>query len=251
MILHAGGTDLPLVLDRTSPIPLYHQLFEQLATGIARGELKPGDTLEREDLLSRCLDISRPTLRRALSELAAAGLITRSRGQGTVVAGPPAVGLRLAESSLREHLTVEGPAKLRVMRFEPDHLDSQVAGELGLGKRGRLVYLEQLLVVPGRVVSISREWLPASLVNPALHDLTTVPFRRILAEVGHAAVAERRTFESRQPDSLERAALNLTPADQVFTVRGVAFDREGTPVQLTSRTYLNELDEHEGLRAAG
>lgn len=109
MIIHVGGADLPLVLDRTSPIPLYHQLFEQLAAGIARGELKPGDTLEREDLLARRLDIARPTLRRALSELAAAGLITRSRGQGTVVAGSPAVA-QLASSTHPQE--IDGPQGL-------------------------------------------------------------------------------------------------------------------------------------------
>ena len=39
---------LPLALDRTSPVPLYFQLFQQLSEAIESGVLKPGDPLENE-----------------------------------------------------------------------------------------------------------------------------------------------------------------------------------------------------------
>ncbi|MGB2979183.1 MAG: GntR family transcriptional regulator, partial [Propionicimonas sp.] len=84
MTVHAVPTALPIALDRMSPVPLYHQLFEQFVAALEQGALRPGDTLEREDLLADRLDIARPTLRRALSDLAALGLLVRSRGRGTV-----------------------------------------------------------------------------------------------------------------------------------------------------------------------
>lgn len=240
MILKAGGAVPQIVLDRTSPIPLYHQLFEQFAAAIRRGELRPGDTLEREDLLAERLQIARPTLRRALGELAALGLISRSRGHGTIV---------IDQTTPRGGVTVEGSLRSRILRFESDHVDPGVAAELGLGQAARLVYLEQVLVSAGRAVSLHRQWLPASLVDPVRQDLTATPFSRILSEVGHAVVAERRTFDSRPPDSTEHLTLDPAQGESVFTVCGVAYDRQGTPVLRTSATYLREIDQYQVLKA--
>jgi len=55
---------LPVQIDRASPIPLYHQLAEQLSALIEGGTLKPGDLLGQakpvehwEELVNRYVDI--------------------------------------------------------------------------------------------------------------------------------------------------------------------------------------------------
>src|SRR3954463_12830624 len=52
-----------VVIDRSSPIPLYHQLAEQLAAAITSGSLQPGDPFENEVALAERLGVSRPTVR--------------------------------------------------------------------------------------------------------------------------------------------------------------------------------------------
>ena len=39
---------IPVVIDRSSPVPLYHQLAEQLTAAIESGTLGPGDAFENE-----------------------------------------------------------------------------------------------------------------------------------------------------------------------------------------------------------
>ncbi len=248
MTVHPGAAIFPVTLDRTSPVPLYHQLSEQLTAAINRGTLKPGEALEREDLLARRLDISRPTLRRALAAVAAKGLLSRSRGIGTVITRPSS-----GETPAAGHPHTGGPAHSRtqLLRLEPDHVDPQVARELGLGETSRLVYLEQLVVVDGRPVSLRRSWLPTALVNPAVQDLVSVPARTILRNAGHAVVAERRTFGWRPADPAERAAFGLRKAHQVFTACGLAFDRKGVPVERSTTSYRRENDQFDALLAAG
>ena len=77
---------IPVVIDRTSPVPLYHQLAEQLTAAIEDGRLQPGDPFENELALAERLDLSRPTVRRAIAELVGRGLLVRRRGVGTTVA---------------------------------------------------------------------------------------------------------------------------------------------------------------------
>src|SRR4051794_7524634 len=59
---------LPIQIDRTSPVPLYHQLAEQLIAAITGGTLRPGDPFENELAMADRLGLSRPTVRRAIAE---------------------------------------------------------------------------------------------------------------------------------------------------------------------------------------
>ena len=64
--------------------------MERLATAIKLGFLPPGGQLPPERELARQLEISRTTLRQALTALTQSGLVTTSRGRrgGTFVADP-------------------------------------------------------------------------------------------------------------------------------------------------------------------
>lgn len=66
--------------------PLYIQIQEYLAEMIASGELPPDTKLPSERELSRELDISRMTVRRAITELVNEGVLDRRHGAGTFVA---------------------------------------------------------------------------------------------------------------------------------------------------------------------
>src|SRR3954464_4281323 len=77
---------LPVQIDRASPVPLYHQLAEQLSAAIDTVPLSTGDPFENELALAERLALSRPTVRRAIGELVAQGLLVRRRGIGTTVA---------------------------------------------------------------------------------------------------------------------------------------------------------------------
>lgn len=247
MAAHARTATVLLSLDRTSPVPLHHQLSQQFTAAIARGMLKPGDTLEREDHLAQRLNISRTTLRQAYSDLADKGLIVRVRSVGTMVTEP-------TDSSKRAFVSGPNPTtsggRAWMLRLDPDHLDPTVATELGLAELTRLIYVEQLFAIDGRAVSVRRTWLPSSLFNPALQDLTAPP-RRVLSEAGHAIASERRTFGYRQADPSERAALGLQASGQVFTVCALSFDHHGAPVARTTTTYRREIDQYDDLLAAG
>lgn len=67
------------------PIPLYHQIEQNLRERIASAEFKPDEPLPPEDVLAREYDVSRMTLRRALDALIESRLISRRRGIGTFV----------------------------------------------------------------------------------------------------------------------------------------------------------------------
>lgn len=63
----------------------WRQLFDVLCEAIAAGKLQPGERLPTETALAPALDLSIGTVRKALAELATAGLIVRHKKTGSFV----------------------------------------------------------------------------------------------------------------------------------------------------------------------
>lgn len=76
---NAGG------IDTTRPVAIYHQLKELVMGDIDRGVYGPGERLPTEHELCARYGISRTPVSRALSELAAEGVVVRARRRGTFV----------------------------------------------------------------------------------------------------------------------------------------------------------------------
>ena len=75
-------------IDKTVPVPLYYQLKCAIIESIASGNLKAGDSLPTELELCQMLDLSRTTVRQALSELVAEGKVYRIKSKGTFISKP-------------------------------------------------------------------------------------------------------------------------------------------------------------------
>src|SRR5688572_3348247 len=97
----------PVVVDRTSPIPLYFQVASRLQELIESGEIGVGARIENEVDLAERLGVSRPTTRRAIQYLVERGLLVRKRGVGTQVVHPK-VRRPVELSSLHDDLVAAG-----------------------------------------------------------------------------------------------------------------------------------------------
>src|SRR3954451_24945918 len=88
--LSVSGDQLASLFKPVQPPTAFEQTVERLATAIKLGFLPPGGQLPPERELARQLEISRTTLRQALTALTQSGLVTTSRGRrgGTFVADP-------------------------------------------------------------------------------------------------------------------------------------------------------------------
>lgn len=75
-------------LQADSSSPLYHQLMQRIRTDIDRGTYPIGTRIPPEHELEQLYQVSRVTVRRALAELTAEGLLERKQGKGTFVSAP-------------------------------------------------------------------------------------------------------------------------------------------------------------------
>jgi DNA-binding GntR family transcriptional regulator len=94
-------------IDKSSPVPLYHQLATGIEAAIRSGEQAVGSYLMNEIDIAARFGLSRPTVRQAIGELVNAGLVTRQRGVGTRVVNP-SIARPVALTSLYDDLTKGG-----------------------------------------------------------------------------------------------------------------------------------------------
>lgn len=78
--------DIPFEIDRTSGLPVYLQIKQNLAHLIACNYWKPGQKLPTERQMAAKLGVSRNTVSLAYRQLENEGLITSRQGRGTFVA---------------------------------------------------------------------------------------------------------------------------------------------------------------------
>lgn len=228
---------LPIDIDRNSPVPLYHQLATQLTEAIESSTLKPGDLFENELALADRLELSRPTVRRAISELVAKGLLIRRRGIGTTVANK-VVHRRNELTSLYDDLQRTGRTPVtEILEFDPARVDPVAAGHLGVEADAPLIYVERLRSADDTPLAVMRNWLPPKYEQITAEALTTNGLYTLLRQYGARPVVAHQSIGARQPKASERRALQLARGEPVLTMTREAYDAQGTPIEFGNHCY--------------
>lgn len=228
---------IPVVIDRTSPVPLYHQLAEQLTASIEDGRLQPGDPFENELALAERLDLSRPTVRRAIAELVGRGLLVRRRGVGTTVASQ-VIHRRDELTSLYDDMVRRGQTpRTEVLAFTPGAVDETAAAALGLPLDTPLLSVERLRYVGDTPTALMHNWLPPQFSDLTAEDLAGESLYALLRTRGVRPVIAHQTIGARRPVSRERKLLGLTAGDPLLTMTRRAYAANGSAVEYGDHCY--------------
>src|SRR5438067_11718550 len=93
-----------MTIDHASGVPLYKQIAGDLQETIRSRELVPGAKLPSETELIERYGVARTTVRLAIRQLLAAGLVYTSHGRGTFVNERPPLRLDATQSHSRDRL---------------------------------------------------------------------------------------------------------------------------------------------------
>ncbi|MFJ4466382.1 GntR family transcriptional regulator [Streptomyces sp. NPDC089424] len=233
----SGLAAVHFVLDRTSPVPLYHQLAQQLEAAVEGGVLAPGDQLGNEIDLSVRLGLSRPTVRQAIQSLVDKGLLVRRRGVGTQVVHSK-VKRPLELSSLYDDLEAAGQQPTtRVLRNETVAAAADVAAALAVPEGGEVVVLERLRFTHGSPVAFLCNYLPAGLLSLDTARLETTGLYRMLRATGVTLHSARQTIGARGATDEEAARLDEHRGAALLTMQRTAYDDTGRAVEYGTHVY--------------
>ncbi|WP_243769982.1 GntR family transcriptional regulator [Amycolatopsis acidicola] len=212
-------------------IPRYYAVKVRLLELI--GELGEGATLPTERELSERYDVSRASIRQAVSELVLEGKLRRRQGSGTFVA-PPKLVQRLSLGSYTESLRQEGLEPARTLiTLEHRPADPGLAGELQLVPGEDVIHLERVLLADGERIGLESTYLVSSRF-PALMDVFD-PEESLYAclrdQLGVVFEGAEERVETVLATPREALLIGTNPALPMLLVHRVSWEPGGKPFE--------------------
>jgi DNA-binding GntR family transcriptional regulator len=226
-----------VVVNRSSPVPLYFQVAEQIEGAIQNGALAAGDRIANEVALAGQLGLSRPTVRQAIQTLVDKGLLVRKRGVGTLVVNAP-IRRTVELTSLYDDLTRSGlvptTTVLRLELVDPDEASRQL---LNVGADERVWRIDRLRSAKGEPLALMYNVVPASVADLSLVDLErTGLYEHFRSQAIHLRVAHQ-VIGARTVDTREAKLLGGHKGDPVLTMQRTSYDDQGRAVEYGVHLY--------------
>ena len=231
-------------LSTETGVPLYRQLQEILSGQIHSGALVPGDIIPGEMQLAQRFDVSRITARRALTELAIAGLVTRKRGRGTIViATPPLPSIPSSvEGWLENARQMADATTVRLLSFNYLPVSAAVASAMGI-ETGKVVQRAvRVRMIGGRPFSYLDTCVPEHIGRRYdRSELGAMSLLDLLENAGVHVASAQQTISAVAADAEVAAALSIYAGAPLLAVSRVVLDRTGEVVEFIRALYRPEM----------
>lgn len=220
------------------PTPLYYRVELQIRELIEKGVYKRGEHLPSETELSRTFNVSRITMRRALSRLHNAGWITRQQGKPTYINTEFHPQAKLERSlknilGFSESLSSHGRVPdVDVLSDEEVTFGAQVAEFLRIPDQPRGREIRRLGKVDAKPLWVEVRYFPESVAQRLTDESIRSPsLVKELDSIQGLAVWETNvTIEASPADKGDAALLGLRPGEPVLDYSMVALTSTHQPI---------------------
>ena len=229
-----------LSIFQDSAIPLYYQIETILRKKISTGELASGDHLPTEMALAEEYNVSRITIRQALSSLERDGLILRKRGIGTIVKRKRFSLDLLKFTGFMEDYVIQGAThQTKVLNFSEVKFPDQLLDFIPLAKDKKGIRIERLRLADGHPYCYFLNYLPTDIgkqIQP--DDLVNMPLLKILEEhLGIRLDRAIQTFEATIADTQMASLLDVRVGHPLLQIQRTVFDPNNTFIEYVSVHY--------------
>lgn len=232
---------LQISLDRSSPVPLYFQVAEQIERAIVEGELGPGQKIDNEVSFALALGLSRPTMRQAIQTLVDKGMLVRKRGVGTQVVHSE-IRRSVELTSLYDDLARAGQTqRTELLGLVREPAEEDIAAALQIATGDEVWFLRRLRWVNEQPLALMTNFLPTARVDLSDVDFAATGLYRELRRVGiHLRVAHQR-IGARRAEPAEGRLLGERSGAPLLAMWRTAFNDAGVAIEYGSHVYRPDL----------
>lgn len=201
----------------------------------------PGDRLDGEIGLAGSLGISRATMRRAIEELVARGILARKHGVGTQVLSRPNLRCNGVRSLFDELAAAGRSPRSEILTHEVVGAEGAVASALEVAPGTPVTHLERIRLADDVPFALMRNWVPTSL---ARLDPGRIEAGGLYEELRSAGIQMRVARQSigalvASPDTARLVGVDAGAA--LLNIHTVTLADLGHPVELGSHDYRADL----------
>jgi GntR family transcriptional regulator len=229
------------------PLPKYHQIYLVLREQIGEGRFAGG--LPGEVALAAQFGVARITVRKALEQLAAEGLIDRARGRGTVPRAPAAAPghQRMHLTGLLENIVSMGlRTKVRVLSCDLLPAADAVAQALQITPGTLVQKAVRVRSTKEGPLSMITTHVPATLARGfGRRELARQPILILLEQSGVRIGRAVQTISARLADAVVAKELGVSVGSALLAVTRLIFDEDDRPVQWLHGLYRPDRYQYE------
>lgn len=229
-------------------VPRYVQIADEIVQQIRAGVLKPGDMVPSESELVDRYGVAGGTIRKAMVEVRASGLVETRHGKGSLVKARPPVRHRSSDRFRRSHRKggkaaylaeseqAGATAKVSVLFIGPADAPDDISERLGVDAGDKVLARRRLYFRNGTPVETATSYLPWDVVKdiPELFSENPGPggiYAR-LEDDGHIFAEFVETLQARPASKAESSELALSPGAPVVHLIRDAVTEEGRVVEV-------------------
>jgi GntR family transcriptional regulator len=223
----------------TSLVPLYRQVSDRLIADITAGRIAPHQALPAEHALCAQFGVSRITVRKALDELAARGIVVRRQGVGTFVGAADSGTWSVSLTGVIEDVLM--PTQPRILRQAERAPPAEVLQFAGLPAKTRLHLMECVnCVTADEPMLHAAYYFPASVAAQLTPEALSGPARVINVVQQKAGCvldhADQVVLPMIAPARIARL-LRIAPGTAVLRAIRAYYDTTGRLIELLDAAY--------------
>ena len=234
-------------VDKSSPLPAYFQVAEDLRRRIREAEWTTGAKIAPELALAREYEVSRVTVRQALAELVKDDLLERKRGSGTYVRPSPqpiVYDLNLTLGAYAERIREMGftnraeVLESGLIADPPEHLRAA----LGTPEGGQVSYLLRRVLINEEPAAIYRSWFDAALV-PGIERSPGVAGSlsdTLASEYGFRAARSELSLEVVRSTREEALLVGAGRDVPLMVITSTSYLADGRPLEYAQMAWLGD-----------
>ncbi len=223
-------------------VPVYYKLKKMILSDIETGALVPGDTLPSERVLAAQCGLARMTVRHALTDLVAAGILYREQGRGTFVSARKMQQRNI--SSFSETVQKMGFApSTQVKEFAAVTPPEDIAAKLMINGADVLRALRVRLAdtVP---VAVEEVFIPFHICPGLVKDDLKNSLYRIMSDTfGHRMGSADCSVSTQHPTAKQQEYLNISRNTPVLKIDSLYYSVSGVTLYYEQAIYRADMYE--------
>lgn len=229
-------------IDTSKNIALYQQVKDILIKRIQNRIWEPNTLIPTEQDLMKEFDVSRTTIRQAISMLVQDGLLEKRQGKGTIVKPQQLVGSlgRLkgfAEEVMEKGLTPHS----KLMRVEFTEALYEEKLNLEVPEDSRILIVERVRFANGMPIALERSCWPENIGEILIkHDLNSAKFYEILEHNNIILKRAKEKISAMNATLYEADLLGIRGGEALLEMSRLSFGIDDKPLEYTRTKYRSD-----------
>jgi GntR family transcriptional regulator len=233
------------MINKFSSIPLYLQLKELILKKIENNEYPPNTQIPSEQELCAIYDISRPTVRQAISDLTNSGYLYKEKGKGTFVFGKKnTIDIKNFSGFTDSILDCKSPAEKNITDITViDSLSVSILNDVFKYNSSMpmtlITYVSAINSEPGGVYSLNKSYIPMNLFPDIADQLRAGKSSIDILRGKYPLIPDKSksVLEIIFADNSDSPILRVQPGQPLIKLQNILYSKSGQAVEYIYSKY--------------